>query len=384
MSSSISRPTWTPPPRRAGGGAGVVRSSRRLGCGERARRPPLDPRRHSPVGRAGTSRRHAYPGRCPEGVRPRSPGCSGRSDWGTAATTRGWRPTGAGPSVRSAVRGTRRRPSTSAPALGAPPVTGDWPRRPGAVRSWRRRWRGSRRDSDRGPRGAGTAGRPAGDPAPRHTRAPDGLDRPGVGRCHGGRPLPCRGGAAGVPSRPRTTAAQARSELTNTAGLDSLPVTIDGLGAVERAASDLAHELRGWERLWAEWDGRTHEVAELTSAPRRACGVGGCSGVGCLGPRAAARQRDGVAGCPGRCHRRLGGRGARCGRRLPCTGGRGPTVPSCGPGAGREPRGHGRDGRFFDVRFIAYPNPNSKDVFTGLSVRKPCGIFFESLPASIR
>ena len=115
----------------------------------------------------------------------------------------------------------------------------------------------------------------------------------------------------------RTTAAQARSELTHAAGLDSLPVTIDGLGAVERAASDLAHELRGWERLWAEWDGRTHEVAELTASPRRACGVGGCSGVGCLGPRAAARQRDGVAGCPGRCHRRLGGRGARCRRRLP-------------------------------------------------------------------
>jgi uncharacterized protein (TIGR02680 family) len=63
----------------------------------------------------------------------------------------------------------------------------------------------------------------------------------------------------------RTTAAQVRSELTHAASLDSLPVTMDGLSAVERAASDMARELHGWERLWAEWGGRTHEVAELTA-----------------------------------------------------------------------------------------------------------------------
>jgi len=63
----------------------------------------------------------------------------------------------------------------------------------------------------------------------------------------------------------RTKAAQARSELTHAAGLDSLPITMDGLNAVERAAGEMARELHGWERIWAEWEGRKQEADELSA-----------------------------------------------------------------------------------------------------------------------
>ncbi|MGO9558166.1 MAG: TIGR02680 family protein, partial [Acidimicrobiales bacterium] len=63
----------------------------------------------------------------------------------------------------------------------------------------------------------------------------------------------------------RTIAAQARSELVHAASLDSLPVTMDGLDTVESAATDMARELHGWGRMWDEWDGRNHEVAELSA-----------------------------------------------------------------------------------------------------------------------
>ncbi len=115
----------------------------------------------------------------------------------------------------------------------------------------------------------------------------------------------------------RTMAAQARSELVHTASLDSLPVTMDGLETVERAATDLARELHGWGRMWDEWEGRNHEVAELSARHAERVRVSGCGSVGCLGTRASARQRAGVAGCPGRCHRRVGGGSTRSRRRLP-------------------------------------------------------------------
>jgi hypothetical protein len=40
---------------------------------------------------------------------------------------------------------------------------------------------------------------------------------------------------------------------------------MDGLNAVERAAGEMARELHGWERIWAEWEGRKQEADELSA-----------------------------------------------------------------------------------------------------------------------
>ena len=72
----------------------------------------------------------------------------------------------------------------------------------------------------------------------------------------------------------RTAAAQAGSELAHAAGLDSLPVALDGLGAVEAAATDMARDLQAWERLWAEWEGRQtgrRGAARQAERGRRRC-----------------------------------------------------------------------------------------------------------------